>query len=585
VRRVVLVACLAAWLGATPAGAYWSAGAGSGSGSAPVDTLGAGAQPTAGASGQTVTVSFAQTSFQGGGVGSFTGGGYAVRRYLSTGGAAITPSSTCGATVTGTAATLSCTETSTPFGLWRYTVTPLLRTWTGAESPPSAVVSVAPLAPTLTVAPAPAGNVNLSWTAVSGASGYNVYRRTAAGAYGSPLNGSTPLTGTSYADAATADGTTYLYVVRAVAPTPGGTIESADSNEGAAQADATGPTVALTSPGQYLLGTMTFSASAADAGSGVASVRIQSAPAGTSSWSTLCTASASPYSCSGDSTQLADGLYDLRALVTDGAGNQTASAVLTSRRVDNTAPAASMTATAAYLRATVSLTSTASDAGSGLASVKLQRSPAGAGTWTDICSGTTSASPCAWDTTAIADGTYDLRLIATDAAGNQGTSASSTVTVDNTKPTGTDIQTTNKTGGTAGRAEAGDVVTFSFSEPLAASSLLAGWPGTSTAVTVRLSAASVLTVYDSSNTTQLPLGSVDAGKSYALVADTFTNSTMALSGSKITITLGTASTGLELAGFGTGTLTWTTSSTPTDLAGNTLAAGTITESGAADLDF
>ncbi len=113
--------------------------------------------------------------------------------------------------------------------------------------------------------------------------------------------------------------------------------------------------------------------------------------------------------------------------VTDVAGNSTTSATVTNRRVDNTAPSASLDDPGANLRATVTLSSTASDAGSGVATRTYQHSPAGAGTWT--------TTPAAFDTTGVTDGLYDLRVIVTDNAGNSTTSA--TVTnrrVDNTAP-------------------------------------------------------------------------------------------------------------------------------------------------------
>ena len=79
---------------------------------------------------------------------------------------------------------------------------------------------------------------------------------------------------------------------------------------------------------------------------------------------------------------------------------------------------------------TVSLTSNSADAGgSGVATVQFQRSPIGAGTWTN--------QAASWDTTAQADGQYDLRVVTTDNAGNAHTSATITVRVDNTAPTAT----------------------------------------------------------------------------------------------------------------------------------------------------
>ena len=68
---------------------------------------------------------------------------------------------------------------------------------------------------------------------------------------------------------------------------------------------------------------------------------------------------------------------------------------------------------------------------------QFQRSPAGAGTWTTIgAADTTSPYSVNWDTTAVADGLYDLRVITTDNVGNTFTSALVTnVRVDNTLPT------------------------------------------------------------------------------------------------------------------------------------------------------
>jgi len=81
--------------------------------------------------------------------------------------------------------------------------------------------------------------------------------------------------------------------------------------------------------------------------------------------------------------------------------------------------------------------SISADPGSGVANAQFQRSPAGAGTWTNIgAADTTSPYSVNWDTTAVADGLYDLRVITTDNVGNSFTSALVTnVRVDNTLPT------------------------------------------------------------------------------------------------------------------------------------------------------
>lgn len=98
--------------------------------------------------------------------------------------------------------------------------------------------------------------------------------------------------------------------------------------------DNTVASVSVDDPGAYLTGTVPISA-AANSTAGVASVRIQVAQAGTTTWSTLCTAASTPYTCSWNTTTYADGAYDLRAVLTDRAGKETFSATVASRRVDN----------------------------------------------------------------------------------------------------------------------------------------------------------------------------------------------------------------------------------------------------------
>lgn len=86
----------------------------------------------------------------------------------------------------------------------------------------------------------PAGRLDLAWTAsstVTNLAGYDVYR-SSGGAY-TKLN-ATPLTGLTYSDTATADGTTYTYKVHAVSSgTP--VLDSLDSTTVTATADATAP--------------------------------------------------------------------------------------------------------------------------------------------------------------------------------------------------------------------------------------------------------------------------------------------------------------------------------------------------------
>jgi hypothetical protein len=88
----------------------------------------------------------------------------------------------------------------------------------------------------------PAGRVDLSWSAsatTANLAGYHVYR--SAGAGWTKLTPS-HLSGTTYSDTATVDGTLYSYAVRAVS-TDAPALESVDSPHASARADATAPTL------------------------------------------------------------------------------------------------------------------------------------------------------------------------------------------------------------------------------------------------------------------------------------------------------------------------------------------------------
>src|SRR5207248_7061566 len=75
----------------------------------------------------------------------------------------------------------------------------------------------------------------------------------------------------------------------------------------------------------------------------------------------------------------------------------------------------------------------------------------------------------------LSPGIDPYTISATDAAGN-ASSATFTVTVDNSPPSAVDVQGSN--GGTSGTIGSGDVVTATFSKAIEPSSLLAGWAGT-----------------------------------------------------------------------------------------------------------
>ncbi|MGH8986775.1 MAG: Ig-like domain-containing protein, partial [Acidimicrobiia bacterium] len=135
------------------------------------------------------------------------------------------------------------------------------------------------------------------------------------------------------------------------------------------------------------------------------------------------------------SSQPVDGDYQVLARVTDRAGNTLDSAKQTVI-VDNTSPTGSLTAPAngANVSGTVAVSSDSADAASGVDSVLFERRASGGGAWTAIGTDSTAPYSVGWDTVPLADGDYDLRAVTTDAAGNETTSATRTVGVDNNVP-------------------------------------------------------------------------------------------------------------------------------------------------------
>ena len=193
----------------------------------------------------------------------------------------------------------------------------------------------------------------------------------------------------------------------------------------------------------------------------------------------------------------------------------------------------------------------------------------------------------------LAAGSDSFTLKVTDSAGT-ATTTSYSVTVDNTAPRASNIQTANVAGGTAGKPELGDAMTLTYTKTIDPNSrpveLVRGrdaghredrrrrdLPRRHPRGAQRLDLA------------QLPFGTIDLGrKDYVSQTTTFgapgTASTMVLSGSAITVTLGTPSATAGTAAA-TGTMTWTPSATVTDPAGNAMSTTAVTETGSADKDF
>ncbi|MFE6734737.1 Ig-like domain-containing protein [Microbacterium sp. NPDC057650] len=362
--------------------------------------------------------------------------------------------------------------------------------------------------------------------------------------------------------------------------------------------DNTAPAVSMVDPGAPLSGTVTIAASASDADSGVASVALQYGIGGV--WTTICTATDAPYSCRFKTTSLTGGNYGFRAIATDAAGNTTTSAAIT-RLVDNTISSVSLEDPGAYLSGTSQLSASA-DSTAGVTSVTMQYAPSGTTAWVTTCTTTTAPYTCTWDTTSVPDGLYDLRVILVDGSGKQTVSTVTGRRVDNTPVRGLDVQTANG-GAVAGRADAGDTITLTYSKQMSTGSIAAGWNGGSLAVTVRLRDGALAGGSGTADQIDVLIGSasvrvgavnlrgdyIKSGKTATFPA-TMTATTATVGGASVTvirITLGTVTGGGGTLRTATtaANMVWSPSATATDLAGTACSTAPVTETGPSDREF
>ncbi|MDO0972857.1 beta strand repeat-containing protein [Mycolicibacterium frederiksbergense] len=204
------------------------------------------------------------------------------------------------------------------------------------------------------------------------------------------------------------------------------------------------------------------------------------------------------------------------------------------------------------------------------------------------------------------NGTDSFTYVANDGTANSTVATVSITIVDNVTPTAVDVQSTNS--GSAGLIEQGDTFTYTFSEAIDPTTILAGWDGSTTNIVVRGYNGTLLNglddylqIYDSTNSAILPLGTVYLGRQDYLASlsgsapvtygATGTASTMTLTGNTLTIVLGTYDSPAlgvyRQFALGTGAMVWTpsTGTRPEDLAGNVMTTTSATESGTADRDF
>jgi trimeric autotransporter adhesin len=193
---------------------------------------------------------------------------------------------------------------------------------------PSAAPCVPPAAPASLAATAGTGSVDLSWSAVTGATEYHILRGTATGG---PYAQVGTATGTTFTDTSVTGGTTYFYVVRAA---NSATCESGDSPEASAT-PAANPNFTLSiSPASATVahggGTAVYTVTITPSGgfTGAVTLSVSGLPAGT-------TGSFSPNPATSTSTltltvnkSTARGTYTFTVTGTSGSITRTATAQL-----------------------------------------------------------------------------------------------------------------------------------------------------------------------------------------------------------------------------------------------------------------
>ncbi len=192
--------------------------------------------------------------------------------------------------------------------------------------------------------------------------------------------------------------------------------------------DTTPPTASIGSPaaGATVTGTISVTVSASD-DVGVTRVDLYLDGA------LFATGTSAPYAFAWNTTTATNGSHTLRATASDAAGNAGNSATITvtvnNIPPDTTPPTASISSPSAgaTVSGTISVTASASD-NVGVTKVDLYLDGA------LFATGTSAPYSFAWNTKTAANGSHTLKAIATDAAGNAGSSTTISVTVSNVVP-------------------------------------------------------------------------------------------------------------------------------------------------------
>jgi hypothetical protein len=434
-RLVSLTVVLLMMIGAAIGWAAWStqsAGAATGRGY----QVPAGAAPTTSASTASVTLNWSQVTLAGSRIGTLPGGGYLVRRYANGSSTPITPGAGCAGLITGIGATISCTETAVPDGNWQYAITPVVGSWRGAESAKSAAIQTDATAPAVTLtSPFNGALTNISGPSLSGAAGVasgdlstitvKIYNGTGiAGAIAQTLT-TTQAGGSWSVTAATLPQGTYT--AQAQQTDTAGNTGASSANTFTIDTTAPPlPTITSTpvNPSNSPNATFTFS----DSEAGV---------------SFLCRIDAVTFSACSSPTAfsaLTAGGHTFQLQAQDAAGNTTSS-VSSTWMIDLTAPTVTLSTPAngsLTNQQTPTITGTAGTASGDATTVTVSIYNGSSVTGSPAQQRIATVTAGAWSTvpsTPLASGTYTIQAQQTDTAGNTGTSAANTITIDATAPT------------------------------------------------------------------------------------------------------------------------------------------------------
>jgi hypothetical protein len=171
----------------------------------------------------------------------------------------------------------------------------------------------------------------------------------------------------------------------------------------------------------------------------------------------------------------------------------------------------------------------------------------------------------------LSAGSKSYSLALADKAGKSSSASFSVIVYAAFK--GSEFETDNASGGTEGKPEKGDTVSFEFNNDPEASSIVSGWNGSGTqSVTVSIADSESNDTLSISGAT---LGSVALKGDFTDSTATFSGSTVSLSGSTATVVLGTASGSVKIDSDKSKAV-WTPSASNLDLAGNACSTSNVT---------